>query len=78
MRHMTIFDGPEANSRRQGLIIEDLPAAFLEQPLDFAKRERDHLAIENGIVMVTARKRLKGVDRDSMCRAMRRRRGLKD
>lgn len=46
--------------------------------LDFAKRERGHLAIENGIVMVIARKRLKDVDRESMCRAMRRRRGLTD
>ena len=46
--------------------------------LDFAKRERGHLAIENGIVMVIARKRLKGVDRALICRAMRQRRGLTD
>ena len=35
MGHMTIFDGPEANSHRQGLIIEDLSATLLEQPLEY-------------------------------------------
>ncbi len=55
-----------------------ISGADRDEVVDYAKRERRHLAIENGIVMVIARKRLKDADREAMSRAMKRRRGLTD
>lgn len=43
--------------------------------LAYASEERRHLAIENGIVMVIARKRLNGSDLAALSRGMRARRG---
>ncbi|MEZ5925857.1 MAG: hemerythrin domain-containing protein [Hyphomicrobiaceae bacterium] len=42
----------------------------------FAASENRHLAIENGIVLVLARKRLKGTDLEVLSRAFKARRGL--
>lgn len=44
--------------------------------LDYATREQRHLAVENGIVMVLARKRLKAADLVAIGSAMKWRRGL--
>ena len=42
----------------------------------FARREHRHLAIENGIVLVIARKRLKRADLEAITHSMRMRRGV--
>jgi len=54
----------------------DLDVATAELLLAFASREHRHLAIENAIVMVIARRRLTSADLAAMSRAMKARRGI--